>query len=51
MQKTLCLIVLAFLSSQTMAKGTEISVFSGYRAGGDLEDAETGKKNIPARRQ
>ncbi len=47
MKKLLSILVLSLLgsvlnSSIAMAKGTEISLFSGYRTGGDLENAETG---------
>jgi len=33
-----------FTPTLSMAKGTEISVFTGYRSGGDLENAQTGNK-------
>ncbi len=44
MKKALSLLVFSLLSFQSVAKGTEISLFSGYRAGGDLENADTGRK-------
>lgn len=43
MEKTLCFLIFALVSSH-VAADTEISLFSGYRSGGDLENAETGKK-------
>lgn len=43
MKKTLVFLFLTFLSTQTLAKGTEISVFSGYRTGGELDNASTGQ--------
>lgn len=43
MKKILSFLFLTLLSTQTFAKGTEISIFSGYRAGGELDNASTGQ--------
>jgi len=40
----LALLATLFTPPPAIAEGTEISVFSGYRAGGDLENAESGNK-------
>jgi len=49
MNKRYPLIIITLLSALltpalSTANGSEISVFSGYRSGGDLENAETGNK-------
>jgi len=44
MKKILGFIIFALTSPQTMAEGAEINIFSGYRSGGDLENATTGNK-------
>jgi opacity protein-like surface antigen len=44
MKKILGFLAFTLLSPQLLAEGTEISVFSGYRTGGDLENADTGNK-------
>lgn len=44
MKKTLVFLIFTFISSQSIADVTEVSIFSGYRAGGELENASTGNK-------
>lgn len=49
MNKLLPILILSLFGSVispaiVMAKGTEISLFSGYRSGGDLENANTGNR-------
>ena len=44
MRKILGFLLFTLASPQILAEGTEISVFSGYRTGGDLENGSTGNK-------
>ncbi|RDH82889.1 MAG: hypothetical protein DIZ80_11515 [endosymbiont of Galathealinum brachiosum] len=44
MKKILAFLIFTLISSQPMAEGTEINIFSGYRTGGELENANTGNK-------
>lgn len=44
MDKILSFLIFALISNHAVAEGTEVSLFSGYRSGGDLENAETGNK-------
>ena len=44
MKKILLLLVISLVSPQILAESAEISVFSGFRTGGELQDADTGSK-------
>jgi len=44
MIKILGFLITALISTTIMAEGTEVSIFSGYRTGGDLENATTSNK-------
>lgn len=44
MKKILGLIIAVLISTQCLAEDTEISVFSGYRTGGEMDNAVTGSK-------
>lgn len=44
MKKILPLLLTMLIPSLSHADGTEVSLFSGYRSGGDMENADTGTK-------
>ncbi len=41
MKLSLSVLLLAIISSNAIARGAEVSLFSGYRAGGNIETANT----------